>query len=228
MVLKELISLWHDNSALSAILKEFDEMIVNSKEMFKLSTSHLNEGEVNEKAGDTLKNMDLELNRLQMRIRRDVVTHLSVQGTGDIVPCLQLMSLTKDAERVGDYCKNIYEILSTSSNLKDDPLLADIGGMRSKILVWFDQTKRSFDRSDKELAQTTREEAYLHEKECDRIVWSLTKDDGGRNPVAIAMLVRFFKRVAAHLGNICTSVVMPLDRLDYFKKPDGTIGSDED
>jgi len=138
------------------------------------------------------------------------------------------MSLTKDAERVGDYCKNIYEILATNARIKGDPLLPDITGMRSKLLVWFDQTKRAFDRADKELAQTTREEAYLHEKECDRIVWSLAENDGDRNPVAIAMLVRFFKRVAAHLGNICTSVVMPLDRLDYFKKPDGTIGSDED
>jgi phosphate uptake regulator len=88
--------------------------------------------------------------------------------------------------------------------------------MRAKILIWFDQTKRAFDRNDRELAKSTREEAFLHEKECDRLVWELAVDNGGRNAVAVAIIIRFFKRVAAHLGNICTSVVMPIDKLDYF------------
>jgi len=57
------------------------------------------------------------------------------------------------------------------------------------------------------------------EKECDKIVWSLSEDNQGRNAVSMAVLVRFFKRTAAHLGNICTSVSQPLDKLDYFQKP---------
>jgi len=223
MVLKELLSLWHDDSALSAIMRKFDEMLINAKEMFSLATSSLVEGRIStEEIGTIIKEMDISLNKLQRKIRRHVVTHLSVQGTGDIVPCLQLMSITKDAERIGDFCKNIQEIVPESPNLLSDPLLPDILDMRAKILIWFDQTKRAFDRNDKDLAQKTREEAYLHEKECDRLLWSLAADNKGRNAVPIALLIRFFKRVAAHLGNICTSVVQPLDKLDYFEKPEDT------
>lgn len=221
MVLKELLSLWHDDSALKVIFKKFDDMLVGAREMFELSTSNLTEGRVySEEIGETIKEMDIKLNKLQRIIRRDIVTHLSVQGTGDIVPCLQLMSLIKDAERIGDYCKNIQEIVPEKPQLKDDPLMPDVMDMRSKILIWFDQTKRAFDRNDKDLAKTTREEAFLFEKECDRIVWSLSRDNKGRNAVAIALLIRFFKRIVAHLGNICTSVTQPLDRLDYFEKPE--------
>jgi phosphate uptake regulator len=229
MVLKELISLWHDDSALADIFKEFDNMLILAKEMFQMVSSEISEGKISESIGPALREKDIELNKLQRRIRRDSVTHITVQGTGDLVFCMQLMSLTKDAERIGDYCKNIHEIISKiEGKLKGDPIFPDLIDMKNKMLIWFDQTKRAFDRADRDLAIATREEAYLHEKECDRQVWALSANNQGRNAVGVAMLIRFFKRITAHLGNICTSVVMPIDKLDYFTKPDGSLGSDED
>ena len=219
MVLKELLSFWHDDTPLAEILKRFDEMIVIAKEMFNKSTSPLKGEEDGEALHRHLIQMDSKLNTLQQVIRRDIVTHISVQGTADIVPCFLLISLIKDVERIGDYCKNFLEIYRHAPKLASDPLLPDIVDMRDKILIWFEQTKRAFDRSDSALAKTTREEAYLHEKECDRQIWSLASDEKGRNAVAVAMILRFFKRIAAHLGNVCTSVVMPFDKLDYFEKP---------
>jgi len=227
MVLKELISLWHAESPLGELFKRFDEMLITAKEMFFLSTSHLVGDKFDAELGNRIIKMDGKLNTLEQVIRRDIVTHISVSGTTDIIPCLQLISLVKDVERVGDYCKNIHEIASKYESLQSDPLISDLRDMRKKIMIWFDQTKRAFDRAEKDLATSTRSEAYLLEKECDRLVWSLAEESGGRNAVAIAMIIRFFKRVTAHLGNVCTSVTMPLDKLDYFKKPDGTIVEDD-
>ena len=217
MVLKELLSLWHDESALKEIFHRFDDMLLGAKDMFSLSTSYLTDGAEANLRKNIVK-MDSHLNTLQQVIRRDIITHISVHGTSDVVPCLLLMSLTKDAERIGDYCKNIQEMMERSPQLKSDPLRPDLLDMRAKILIWFDQTKRAFDRNDRDLAKSTREEAFLHEKECDRLVWELAADNGGRNAVAMAITIRFFKRVAAHLGNICTSVIMPIDKLDYFEE----------
>ncbi len=219
-MLKELLALWHDDTPLADIFKHFDEMLVSSKRMFELSTSYLFDGEDSDKIHRELTKMDTRLNILQQHIRRDIVTHIAVQGRiADITPCLLLISLVKDAERIGDYCKNIDEIFRHSNSIAADPLFDDAVDMRGKILIWFKQTKRAFDRCDKTLAKSTREEAYLQEKECDRIIFSLAADNEGRNAVAIAMLIRFFKRVIAHMGNICTSVIMPFDKLDYFEKP---------
>ena len=224
MVLKELIALWHDETPLGEIFKRFDEMVVISKEMFSRATAVIDgEGDA-ESDRDNLLKMDSKINTLQQVIRRDIVTHIAVQGVADIVPCFLLISLTKDVERIGDYCKNINEILRIAPYMKEDPLVSTLLDMRRKMLVWFEQTKSAFDKSDKELARTTRQDAYRYEKECDRLVWDLSKDNEGRNAVAIAMLIRFFKRVSAHLGNICTSVTMPFDKLDYFEKPGGKPG----
>ena len=199
-------------------------MVVIARDMFNRSTAPLaSEGDA-ESDRDNLLKMDSKLNTLQQVIRRDIVTHISVQGVADVVPCLILMSLIKDVERIGDYCKNINEIFRSAPYVKEDPLISTLLEMREKMLVWFEQTKRAFDGSDKELARSTRVDAYKHEKECDRFVWDLSKDNEERNAVAIAMLIRFFKRVAAHLGNICTSITMPFDKLDYFEKPGGKPG----
>ena len=40
---------------------------------------------------------------------------------------------------------------------------------------------------------------------------------------ADALAHRYDKRIAAHASNVLTSIVMPLDKLDYFDEP-GTPG----
>ncbi|MBN1282323.1 MAG: hypothetical protein JXA24_00940 [Proteobacteria bacterium] len=224
MVFRELLAMWHDETPLAELFKRFDEMMVIAKEMFERSTAPLTDSGKIESSHVQLAKMDSRLNTLQQVIRRDIVTHLSVQGVADVVPCLILMSLSKDVERIGDYCKNIDEIYRKAPHLLKDPLIPLLLEMRYNILCWFDKTKVAFDKKDKALARSTREEAYRTEKECDRQVWELAEDNKGRNAVAPAMLMRFFKRVSAHLGNICTSVTMPIDKLDYFDKPGGRKG----
>jgi len=217
-MLKELIAVWNYDSPLAELFKRFDEMLVIAKDMFSISTSYMNQEIADGSVCEQIIKMDSKLNTLQQVISRDIVTHISVSGTNDVVPCLLLISLTKDIERVGDYCKNIEEVFSRAQDLKKDPIASTLENMRKKIFVWFEQTQKAFDTNDRELARITREEAYLYEKECDRLVWGLVADINGRNGVAAALALRFFKRVIAHLGNICTSVIMPFDKLDYFDK----------
>ena len=49
-------------------------------------------------------------------------------------------------------------------------------------------------------------------------------DDADKNHSAACLVTRFIKRVAGHAGNVVSSVVMPLDMLDFH--PGG--GGDED
>ena len=54
-------------------------------------------------------------------------------------------------------------------------------------------------------------------KECDRIVERVAHSDLSVNQaVFFALIARHFKRIMAHLLNIATSVVLPLNELDYF------------
>ena len=221
MVIKELLSFWHDESALKHIFSNFDDMLKTSKMMFELSTEVLFGNEENiELSRRRLVKMDSRLNTLQQVIRRDIVTHIAVQGTSDIVPCLVMMSVTKDAERTGDYAKNIIEVAEHCGGIVNDPLFNELKAMRQQVFVWFDKTKESLNNNDSNLAREVREEAYDHEKKCDKLIWQLAEDNGGRNAVAAALMLRFFKRISAHLGNILTTVVMPFDMIDYHEKAD--------
>lgn len=217
MIIDKLINFWKGDSTLKSIFSEFDEMLVISKEMFEKSTAALF-GLTGDLEGDSreLIKLDCRLNAMQQNIRRDIVTHITVQGSKDILPCLLLMSIVKDAERLGDYCKNIMEIAERFTDFERGSYFETLKKMQKDILNWFDETKSSFDEIDAEHAQKTRENAFASEKECDRIAWEMINAKNKKDAVALALLFRFFKRVSAHLGNICTSVIMPLDKLDYY------------
>src|SRR3989338_9518519 len=110
-MLKGLISFWQDDSELKHIFSRFDEMLLIGKGMFQNSSSAIFKPPANREsfARDLIKS-DSKINTLQQVIRRDIITHISVNGIKDILPCLLLVSLVKDAERIGDYSKKIFEV----------------------------------------------------------------------------------------------------------------------
>ena len=218
MITEHFINFWRGDSGLKNILSEFDEMLVIAKGMFEKASNNLfNDNEHLEAEMRELVKLDGRLNALQQNIRRDIVIHLSVQSSKDIVPCLLLMSLVKDAERLGDYSKNIIEVAERFNTFEKGEYYETMKKMRADILKWFDDTKVSFEKIDEEMAQKTRKNSYLSEKECDRIAWEMLTAER-KDAVALALIFRYFKRMSAHLGNICTSVTMPLDKLDYHEK----------
>lgn len=218
MIGKGFINFWRQDSGLKNMITQFDEMLVIAKDMFEKATTYIFDKRDNvENEMRELIKFDARLNSLQQSIRRDIVIHITVKGTKDILPCLLLMSLVKDAERLGDYAKNILEVAEKGGVIEKDKYHDILQTMRKNILKWFDDTKLSFDNCNDQQAKKTRENSFKSEKECDQIAWAMLKSDR-KDAVALALLFRFFKRTAAHLGNICTSVTMPLDKLDYYEK----------
>lgn len=217
MIIQELMDFWSAGSGMKEIFSQFDEMMVISKKMFeKASNNIFNPSKDIEGEARLVVKLDGKLNALQQNIRRDIVIHISVEGSKDILPSLLLMSLVKDAERLGDYAKNVMEIAEKKVPFIKGDHYESLRNMRSDIMKWFDETKHAFDKVDKKKAAEVVETAYKTAKECDDIVWSLIDTKKKDDALALGLLFRFFKRIAAHLGNICSSVTMPLDKLDYY------------
>jgi len=216
MIFQQLINFWKGDSGLKNIFSKFDDMMIIAKEMFEKATNNVfsPSDDLNAESRELVK-WDGRINALQQSIRRDVVLHITVKGSKDTLPCLLLMSLVKDAERLGDYAKNIMEVAERYHDFEKDNYFETLKIMRGDILKWFDETKIAFDNTDAKHAQITREKAYESEKECDRIAWEMMEKTDKKDNVAIALLFRFFKRIAAHLDNIATSVIVPIDKLDY-------------
>ena len=215
---KNLMSFWKGKDFLTEVLNEFKEMLDDTKYMFESVCNALIEGKVDSCLKDKIYEVDRKVNRLEKEIRKRIVEHLSIQPSVDIPVSLVLMSVVKDAERIGDYCKNLFEI----TDLLDKPLKRErfeelFDRIDKKILEEFEKTQKAFMESNEKLA---KEILYLEGgvvKSCDDIVKKLAKSSLSTNEaVCLTLLARYFKRVAAHLANIGSSVILPVSDLDFF------------
>jgi phosphate uptake regulator len=81
--------------------------------------------------------------------------------------------------------------------------------MNDNLLTLFKDTKKAFVREDDAKAKATFQLESKLVKECDAILVKLAESELSTNE-------RYFKRIAAHLVNISTSVMLPVSQLDYF------------
>ena len=162
---------------------------------------------------------DVEVNKLERTIRKQVIAHLSLAGTSASLPyCLLLMSLVKDVERIGDYAKNLSEVRDYHPDpLPDDDMVGELHEIRAGTESAFASTAEVFTKSDREQAlELTREGREITHR-CDALIERVAHSDyDARNATAIVMGTRFYKRIAAHVLNVLSSVVMPLHKLDYY------------
>jgi hypothetical protein len=52
----------------------------------------------------------------------------------------------------------------------------------------------------------------------EHIIEFVNSDLPGREAAPRALFYRYMKRISAHLSNVLTSIVMPVDRIDFYKK----------
>lgn len=216
---KEFIEALRQRPLMKQMLSEMEEMLADARGMYELVADVLVGKEKMEKAThDRIYEKDRRVNHVQRKIRKQLVEHLIVSPGADVPTCLILMSIIKDAERVGDLCKNLLEVAETVGG----ELTAEGHGGSLRALIdetrgLFEPTVRAFADSDKEVGRTALESARGVAKACDETIDALLKDDlPTRDAVVFALLSRYLKRISLHLSNIASSVVMPLHRLDYF------------
>jgi phosphate uptake regulator len=162
---------------------------------------------------------DVKVNKLERKIRKQVIAHLSVAGNAADIPySLLLMSLVKDVERIGDYAKNLAETLDVSGAiLPDDDTVAELREIRNGVEGVFEAVAEVFAQSDEEEAVELIRQGRDMSHRCDALIDRIAKSDyDAATTVAVTMGTRFYKRIGAHLLNILSGVVMPLHKLDYY------------
>ena len=162
---------------------------------------------------------DIKVNQAERAVRKAIVTHLSMNPRQDMNLCLILMSVVKDAERVGDYCKNMMD-LPTYHALQGDAnaVTTELRRIQDQVQGLFPTVLAAFREEDEESgAALVRQEREVT-RACEAVIAQVLDAPSlsNRQAVAYTLLARFHKRVAAHLGNIASSLVMPIHKLDYF------------
>jgi phosphate uptake regulator len=170
-------------------------------------------GEVNEE----LRATDQQVNRLEREIRRELLVHASVFGGIDTPAVLVYMSIVKDVERVGDYAKNLLDLARDGANLSAAPDAAEWRTLAERVSQYITDAGKGFSASNADQARVLLARGDELLKLFDERVSTLVRnEEPGAQAVPRALAYRYLKRVVAHLMNLLSAVVMPLDRLDYF------------
>ena len=215
---KDLLSFWKGKDFLVQVLEDFKAMLDDSESMFQSVCDRLLDNKDQPDLKKKIYEIDKTVNVLQKDIRKRIVEHLTLQPTVDTTACLLLMSVVKDAERLGDYAKNLLQITEFLQKPIDRALFTEyFNGVDKELLELFKNTKRAFIETDLDMANSTWGYHQKIGKGCDEIVIKVAHSNLTVNEaVCFALIARYFKRINSHLTNIATSVVLPLSDLDYF------------
>jgi phosphate uptake regulator len=166
---------------------------------------------------------DVEVNRYEREVRRDVFNHLAVGGVEKLPSGLVLVSIIVDIERIGDYTKNIIELaMNYPQKLEGGKYEGDLDRVEAAVEDSFVRTKACFQKGDKETAHELLRAYEWVSRCCDQCLFGLVKQEEkgitSTNAVALALYFRWLKRIHSHLRNITTSVVNPFDRIGFKPK----------
>jgi phosphate transport system protein len=219
-MLRELWEAWRGHDALTRMFDEFDRMLYETHWMFQQAVEVFFSRVDWQAVQDPLYQRDKTVNKLERSIRSEIVKHLTVRQDANVAACLVLMSVVKDAERIGDYCKNIFEVgkfytREFTGRKYFDPLER----IRMKVEAIFNLTKDAFSRSDVDLARQVQKEFGECSKRCDDLIRLLLQERDNLptdEAVAYSLLARHMKRIGAHLSNISSAVIAPVHKLDYM------------
>ena len=206
---------------LSKMRADFGQMLDSGRHVFDTAANAFLGGTDLSVIRHDLFATDKRINKAEQQIRRQIVVHASVHGSGDFPGCLVLMSVVKDAERVGDYSKNIFDLAELSPHPPAGAYRDSLIELKDQISVLMADCRVVFDTEDASAAREQIAVAERIEDQCDdKIAELIQSDDDDKMSVTYALAYRYFKRVTSHIFNVMTTVVQPIHKIDFAVKPE--------
>lgn len=205
---KEIVQANKRTALLVDAFEEVIKMVERTERMFDAACTALMTDQ--ERAVDIAAE-DRAINEGERLVRRLVTQHLTINPQQDLPASLALFSIVHDVERMGDYAKSLAELCQWQG----DPGGNDAGRqIHQTIAPLFDQLLQALRDEDPDAA---RQVMRIHEEvkiASDTFVTGAFQDEqSNRHTVVQVMAVRFLRRISAHLSNVASSVVNPLDRI---------------
>ena len=214
---RELLTILRSKDPLRGMYDDLLSMIEISERMFEMAWQEAVSGAPTREVGERIRCMDVEVNKAERGIRKALVEHVVAYGWGDLPACLALMSVVKDAERLGDYCKQIRDAAEKQAQgLSQSRAFAEFQAIQEDVRSLFAKTRRALAESDTALAKEVMLTERAVRKHCDALLDVIMAEDlPSRCGIPWGLITRYLKRIAGHLSNIASSLVMPLHKLDY-------------
>jgi phosphate uptake regulator len=207
-------------AGLQKMRTEFGQMLDAGRHVFDTAANAFLGGTDLEVIREDLFKTDKRINRAERQIRRQIVVHASVHGAAEFPACLVLMSIVKDAERMGDYGKNLFDLAELAPKAPEGEHREWLVSLKDRISGIMADCREVFDSNEKEPATKLIVEAKELEDDCDEKIRMIIQggSQAGEMAPTYVLAYRYFKRVTSHVRNVASSVVQPVHKIDFTSK----------
>jgi len=228
-VFGKLINYLRGDTLLQSATEDFERMLELTREMIVDASGVYWGREMKPEELTALYEKDVKVNKFERHIRKRVIAHISGPAATEVPYGMLLMSLVKDAERLGDYAKNLSEVPGLTgigdNDLPDDEVVGELDEIRRAVESLAKEGVGVYKRSDDERAKELTVEGRSVLKRCDRLIPRIADSDyTAAVAVHLTLGTRFYKRIEGHLLNLLSSIIMPLHKLDYYDEKALKIG----
>ena len=213
---REILNLWKKEDFLGKVVSDFTNMLKEAEYIFDKATQLWWSQKCVEDDHAQIYSRDRKINEEEQRIRRRLIEHLSINPRQDFTACLVFMSVIKDAERVGDYCKNIYELSCILKSPFDDNLVSTLKDIENQIREGLKEIAAVFSEADVKKASSLMQRHGKISSECESLIRSMVKQAlPVDKAICYTLLLRYYKRISAHIANVASAIVNPVEKLDF-------------
>ncbi len=193
------------------------QMLREGREVYDSATAAVFGGGKSKATKREVKGTDRHINESQREVRRALMTHSAVTGDVDLPLVLAYMSVVKDVERVGDYSKNLYDLAKIGADFSTAADGDELKRYRDAVGQLISDAADAFEARDvdRAAALVANADRYLDEYD-DHVVAQAKSEGSAFDAVSRALFFRFLKRITAHVMNLMTALVLPVDQLDYY------------
>ncbi len=219
-MLREILQAFKAKDELGSLIEGFSTMLDLSAQIVREATE-VYFGALDATVDrEAFRARDVKINKLERKIRKRVLFLLAGQSDGRDAPTgLLLMSLVKDAERIGDYAEDLAELTGFAGGAAQaDPTA--LRAIADEVCDIVDELARVFGESDQAAAaQLVRQGRSLSER-CEKHLQKIAAGPSYPGLASHLLGAQYYLRTLAHAMNILSGLVNPLHRLDYHDDKD--------
>lgn len=217
---KELVNLMRSEDMLMQAWDASHTMLEVDQEMMLEAVRILRESDDAE-INREIRSKDKLVNQYERDVRRMVMTHCSLRGSSELPSGMALISIVMDIERIGDLTKNIVDLAVLHPQRLDIPECDEqLRMMEATVKSRFAETIETLRTQDEErahhLVSTHKEEVTrVGDAILKKIIAGEVTSLSAADAAVAALYLAYMKRIGAHLKNVATSVVHPLEWIGY-------------
>ena len=163
-----------------------------------------------------LEELDDMVDEAERRVRRTILHHLAVNPKQDLVASLILVSMVQDAERIGDFARGLVELVKMARSPRSGPFAEELRGFADRLRPLFEMTERAFRKAHGTEARRMIKTHRALRNDLKAYRTRVAESDLSADmAVLYAGAAQIFRRVGAHMSNICSTVVQPYDEIRH-------------